>query len=423
MEEFKPFLPIKENEIAELWKKAIFVFDANVLLNLYRYTEKTSSDLLDILDKMEKQIWIPHQVALEYHFNRRSVIINQKKSYGKIKDVFQQQFSTLKKGVNENLSDYIKSHPRLNIKELIEQIEKVDKEISSVIDKNESSHPGNLINDDPYLDKVMELFLHRTGINEYDQKQLDEIYNAGKERYEREIPPGYKDMIEKKGELKFWGGLRYESEYGDLIVWNQMIDKAKKEKKPIVFITEDTKDDWWQKEKGLTLGPRIELIEEFQRKTSQNFYMYRVFRFMEFVKENRNSNVSPESISEARELRMINTIESLNDFKEQKLRNNTIPVNSQKQEETYVISVKAIALREITTTNIMDFILNSELEDSIQSLGFNNINHKGSFEVDEKFEIYITVNSLPVNHPRTVLNKGNYMFYAAQATVKNMTGF
>lgn len=35
-DKFKEFYPPEKNEIDEYWKDAIFSFDANVLLNLYR---------------------------------------------------------------------------------------------------------------------------------------------------------------------------------------------------------------------------------------------------------------------------------------------------------------------------------------------------------------------------------------------------
>jgi hypothetical protein len=63
---------------------------------------------------------------------------------------------------------------------------------------------------------------------------LNEIKKEGKERYGRRMPPGFKD--DKKPEDK---------KYGDLILWYQIIDEAKKSKKPIVLISGDVKDDWW----------------------------------------------------------------------------------------------------------------------------------------------------------------------------------
>ena len=61
--------------------------------------------------------------------------------------------------------------------------------------------------------------------------------------------------------------------YGDLILWFQIIDYAKEKKCPIIFVTNDVKEDWWQQEKDDKTKdtPRHELLYEFKDKTSQNF--------------------------------------------------------------------------------------------------------------------------------------------------------
>ena len=41
---FSEYHQPNDEEITQLWEKAIFIFDANVLLNLYRYSKKTSDN-------------------------------------------------------------------------------------------------------------------------------------------------------------------------------------------------------------------------------------------------------------------------------------------------------------------------------------------------------------------------------------------
>ena len=70
-----------EKEFSKLWNECIFALDANVLLNLYRYSENSTKDFLNILTFLStaKRLWIPHQAALEYHQRRVGVIGEQKK--------------------------------------------------------------------------------------------------------------------------------------------------------------------------------------------------------------------------------------------------------------------------------------------------------------------------------------------------------
>ena len=52
----------------------------------------------------------------------------------------------------------------------------------------------------------------------------------GNDRYEKKIPPGYKDAIKKSGILD-------NNAYGDLIVWKEILRFSKKEKKNIIYVT------------------------------------------------------------------------------------------------------------------------------------------------------------------------------------------
>jgi len=60
--------------IKALWKEAIFVFDTNVLLDIYRSQPETRNLLLETLKGLENKSWLPHRVAYEFRRNRRSVI-------------------------------------------------------------------------------------------------------------------------------------------------------------------------------------------------------------------------------------------------------------------------------------------------------------------------------------------------------------
>ena len=70
---------LHEEEIKNLWDRAIFIFDTNVLLNLYRYSDDTSKKFLETIVKLETRVWIPYQVGLEFNKNRLKVISEQKK--------------------------------------------------------------------------------------------------------------------------------------------------------------------------------------------------------------------------------------------------------------------------------------------------------------------------------------------------------
>lgn len=90
--------------------------------------------------------------------------------------------------------------------------------------------------------------------------------------------------------------------YGDLLIWFQMIDKAKQSKMPIIFITDDNKSDWWYETKGSTLGPYPELIDEMYTKAQVAFYMYRSNQFMEYAHKILQEDVKKSAIDEVKSM-------------------------------------------------------------------------------------------------------------------------
>ena len=121
---------------------------------------------------------------------------------------------------------------------------------------------------------------------------MEDIYNLGKKRFEQDIPPGYMDK-DKQGIRK----------YGDLILWFQVIDKAKETDKSIILVTDDRKEDWWTRHRGKTIGPKAELIDEMISKANVSFYLYQTDPFMENAKKFLNKQVKKKAIDEVREIR------------------------------------------------------------------------------------------------------------------------
>jgi hypothetical protein len=84
------------DQFQELWDKALFALDANVLLNLYRYPKSASSDLLGALGKVKDRLWLPHQAALEYQINRLAVISEQISKYEDVRKILKSVPNSLK---------------------------------------------------------------------------------------------------------------------------------------------------------------------------------------------------------------------------------------------------------------------------------------------------------------------------------------
>lgn len=275
------------DEFQKLWKHSIFILDANVLLNLYAYSTKTMNEFIKILEIVSDRLWIPHQVALEYQKRRLEVIQQQANAYENIrmgnKKALNISEQTLKTAVRQG------KHPFIDMELLIIRVKNFYMSIEKELNEIERSHPDYFLQD-PIRNNITKLLSSKVG-PPYTEEELMNIHKEGHKRYARNIPPGYEDT--DKGE---------PNKYGDLIIWYQILDKAKKDNKPVILVTDDTKEDWWWRFKGKTLGPRPELIHEIREKCGVLFYMYQSDQFMNFSNTHFELGVTSDAIKEAKSL-------------------------------------------------------------------------------------------------------------------------
>jgi len=277
-----------EESLKKVWDTCIFVFDANILLNFYRYSDSARREFLQLLQKIKDRVWIPHRAAEEYLSNRLSVIDQQERSY----DDTVKAISSLQSDL-ENA----RQHPFVS-QRTMKKVEQVFSLLCDELAENKGVHTKR-ITEDEIKEAISTIFSDNVG-RPYSKEELEKIISDGEERYRHKIPPGFKDGGKSSDSEVFSEQCR---KYGDLIVWNQVIDKSIDSKKPIILVTDDKKEDWWEKFKGKTVGPRPELVEEFKEKAESSFYMYQADRFLELARENLNEKVSDEIVQEIREVR------------------------------------------------------------------------------------------------------------------------
>ena len=277
-----------EGHLREVWDTSLFVFDANILLNLYRYSDTTRSEFLRILDKIKSRVWLPHRAAEEYFNNRLSVIDQQEKSY----DDTTKSIASLKSDL-ENA----RQHPFVT-SATMGKVTRVFDELCEELKRNKSVHTARISNDE-IKDAIASIFENRVGFP-FEKEKLRELISEGEERYKQKIPPGFKDGSKSGDSEVFVEKCR---KYGDLIVWSQVIDKAIESGKGVVLVTDDKKEDWWERFKGKTIGPRPELVKEFKDRANNTFHMYQADRFLELARENLDEQVSDAVVEEIREVK------------------------------------------------------------------------------------------------------------------------
>jgi len=291
------YRPSKE-DFSDLWKKCVFILDTNVLLNLYRYSEESRNDFIKVLHKIETRLWIPHQVALEFQENRTNVIEEQEKKIDSIKEILEKKQSQI---IGELRKFHLANHDKL-IDKMSQLFGEFIEEIKPFEDKQLKPNDHDYIRD--IVDNIF-----KDKIGEPPAKlELENIYKEGEDRYKINYPPGFKDkqtskQPEKQKDTYLCNGMSFKREYGDLILWKEILKEVKTQQwTHIIFITDDAKEDWWRKEQGKTIGARPELVEEICKAGASIFYMYTPEHFLKYAKEYIEVDIKEESIQQVEEI-------------------------------------------------------------------------------------------------------------------------
>lgn len=304
---FKGFYTPTEELLRSAWEseQTLFVFDTNVLLNLYGYAEQTREDFFELLRSLRGEIWIPFQVGLEYQRRRLEVIRDEKAIFNKI---------------NENLEKIEKifngDFEQLALKRRFPKLHDNTEKLNNEINKSISSYKRSISywdekqpcvrSHDSIREKLNELINGKVGPAPVNQEWLDKLYKEGQERYENKIPPGYKDSKKANSnqDTFSYDGLKYDRQFGDLILWKQLIEKSKEDNiNNVIFVTDDSKEDWWyilESRGKKQIGPHANLQSEIYREAKLDiFHMYNTSSFLESGKQILKLGVHESSIQDA----------------------------------------------------------------------------------------------------------------------------
>jgi predicted nucleic acid-binding protein len=265
---FEGYRTASERDLKQVLTRGLVVLDANVLLNLYRYTSSTRADFLEVLNKIGDRLWIPHQALDEFWRNRENTIRDPSNA----RDTNKQ----LEAKLNDSLGIIRGWSKRIAITESVaaELTNKLDSafdEVTATIKKvadRESSELSRATHEDPVVNDLEPLIAGRRGEPFPDDTRAILIQEAT-ERIHNLIPPGYKDKNKAKGD----DGTAKAA--GDYLLWMQVIKEAKERDVDVLLVTGDVKEDWWRKEDGEIRGPRLELVQEMKHLTGRRLLMLR----------------------------------------------------------------------------------------------------------------------------------------------------
>lgn len=269
------------------------VLDANVLLSLYRYNDQARHDLLSALEKIEANLWVPHQVMKEFWGARLSTLGSRERRGQQLCVELEKAFNGIRGSLREwaptvSLKDEQLKSMLQCIDECSKKLQHDVLEVSSV-DSDRSSWSDT--NNDPVVSALANILDGRVGSPlPEDQEKLARKEAA--RRGELEIPPGYKDAKKDKKDGPDGG-----DSAGDYFVWEQLLQEAATRKCDVLFVTADVKEDWWRRKSDQLFGPRPELVEELQSRTGGRLFMLQPHAFLAMANESFDLNVDPESVA------------------------------------------------------------------------------------------------------------------------------
>ncbi len=292
-------------QLKALWDVALIVPDTNILLHLLRHSAEVRSQLIDVFERKEASLWIPYQVGVE--FQRRRLDVQQYAF-----DAYDRIVADLTKFVNQakdNLNQY-RAHPVIAIERELSALDVFQGDFQNRIAAAKAQHSTEDFN--VSFARVTELFTGKVG-KKPTPESIAAIHKEGNDRYAKKIPPGFEDA-KKAAE----GG----DKFGDLVIWKEMIEKAKTDKRPVIFVTDDGKSDWWHIHRGRKMGPHPALIEEFQEITGQEFHIYELLQFLRYaavtgaeIKEESVQKIADSLTADGENSRPLDNVERSNSMK------------------------------------------------------------------------------------------------------------
>ncbi|AQS66285.1 PIN-like domain-containing protein [Streptomyces pactum] len=273
--------------------------DANVLLNLYRYTEQARGDLLRALATLENRLWVPHQALVEFWRNRESTLSDARSSGSQAAEDMAghatQAERTLRAWANRV------ALPEAETERLRSQLNEVFGDVRETIVKVGEGEWRNITQDtstDPVIAKLEPALDGRVGAP-LSREDHDKAIAEGMRRVEKRLPPGYMDRTKD--------GVGAAADY---LVWEQILREAARRHCDVLFVTADAKEDWWRKEQGFNRGPRPELTEELRARGGGRLFMLTPKRFLEVAAPILDFSLQEGSVEDIERVERIGTEET-----------------------------------------------------------------------------------------------------------------
>lgn len=403
------FLPSKD--IENIFKKGTIVFDTNILLGFYFLKVEHISEIFNKFAKINYRLWLPYHTINEFMKQREKVIIKEidklierKKSLkeyinsGKTRRNFEDNRSNANSIL---LTEYIGTDNKSTVESMfnemkdiedryIELLSKMEREISRIFDelKNEKERFEN----DDILDDLIKLYENKIG-RKYSHDELKDVSKEAIEKSYYTLLPGLSEVDTNKT----------TNTYGDYINYFSIIDYSKEKNADIIYITNDSKEDWGYKVNGqFRYNPTI--YEDFYTRTNNKLLIIKFEEFINTIDEYIKD--LPELSEDTKEaLKQVSSNKYVNLLKEYKIDFSDIKLSDFKKNildynKTFLNDIELFNKYKLDISNIKPMDYKIDIQDynkaflenikfindvKLSSIAedYNNANYEGNEDKDE----------------------------------------
>lgn len=293
------FDPTKE-EIARVWTTGTIALDTNVLLGLYKMPEQSRSQACELLQKVRDRLFVPYHVLVEFNRNRLDVMRSEFSESKQLGRDARTAYDAFKAVINNDRVKERACWPQLS--EKLSEMTSIAEDLFKIT-KSESAHYVSPNAEDRVLSFVENLVSGQMGSRPTGQDEVTKAEDEARARFAVGMGPGSSDQ-DKAGDIYSFDGLTYESQFGDYLVWKELIASSReKNVKALMLITSDVKPDWWLDSKSVSgKRPQPELVMEMRREAGvESFWMYTLSDFMRQANVHLQAKVEEKAITDARQ--------------------------------------------------------------------------------------------------------------------------
>ncbi|MFI0091059.1 PIN domain-containing protein [Streptomyces bobili] len=270
-----------DEEYKKFLTRGLIVLDANVLLAPYRLDTGARNQVFELLHSLRERIWVPYQAGWEFFKNRPNALSGEDKVYRDLEKPLEEA----KGKIEAHLKSLVR-HPVVTDDEKVRLIRYLEDAMSLVskLSTNRDEKLENALRSDSVLQKWESILSGRIGV-EPSAEVRSKWEGLAAERYKNSQPPGYRDEGKQ------------DNQFGDALLWLELLDQIDGSGTPVLMITNDVKEDWYRRQSGRTIGPRVELVREM-RDHGSVYYQQRLAAFLERASTLLAKPVSEEAVQQ-----------------------------------------------------------------------------------------------------------------------------